>query len=197
MRPRRAPPEGEKVEPIIHPLEVRRLRQIRAWLEGTREDNPTRAELREFHSWVSLEIESALARESAAASGHRRQSSVYTGATVVPRDRWRRISATRIRKGSTSSRQGNERRFSLPHRSRRRTNRRSWSDRGTSAPYASDVNHFTDAERKNVEDREMQSLVTISVLDDEGEEIDTVSASADTPEEAFELARQQLDLEPA
>jgi len=62
MRPRRAPPEGEKLEPIIHPLEVRRLRQIRAWLEGTREDNPTRAELREFHSWVSLEIESALAR---------------------------------------------------------------------------------------------------------------------------------------
>jgi hypothetical protein len=48
-----------------------------------------------------------------------------------------------------------------------------------------------------VEDREMQSLVTISVLDDEGGEIDTVSASADTPEEAFELARQQLDLEPA
>jgi hypothetical protein len=56
------------------------------------------------------------------------------------------------------------------------------------------VNHFTDAERAIVEDREMQSLVTISVLDEEGEEIDTVSASADTPEEAFELARHQLDL---
>ena len=35
---------------------------IFTWIEGTREDNPTRAELREFHSWVSLEIESALAR---------------------------------------------------------------------------------------------------------------------------------------
>ena len=43
----------------------------------------------------------------------------------------------------------------------------------------------------------MQTLVTIMVLDDEGEEIDSVSASADTPEEAFELARQQLDLETA
>jgi hypothetical protein len=41
----------------------------------------------------------------------------------------------------------------------------------------------------------MQTLVTIMVLDDEGEEIDSVSASAGTPEEAFELARQQLDLE--
>ena len=43
----------------------------------------------------------------------------------------------------------------------------------------------------------MQSLVTINVVDDEGEEIDTVSASADTPQEAFELARQQLHLDPA
>jgi hypothetical protein len=59
------------------------------------------------------------------------------------------------------------------------------------------VSRFTDAERAIVEDREMQTLVTIIVLDDEGEEIDSVSASADTPEEAFELARQQLDLETA
>jgi hypothetical protein len=59
------------------------------------------------------------------------------------------------------------------------------------------VSRFTDAERVIVEDREMQTLVTIIVLDDEGEEIDSVSASADTPEEAFELARQQLDLETA
>ena len=43
----------------------------------------------------------------------------------------------------------------------------------------------------------MQSLVTISVLDDMDEEIDTVSASADILEEAFDPARQQLDLEPA
>ena len=39
---------------------------------------------------ITARIESTLARESAAASGHRRQSSVYTGATVVPRERWRR-----------------------------------------------------------------------------------------------------------
>ncbi|MFB3739941.1 MAG: hypothetical protein ACE14W_13375 [Candidatus Velamenicoccus archaeovorus] len=41
----------------------------------------------------------------------------------------------------------------------------------------------------------MQVLVTISVADDEGEELDTVSASAETPQEAFELALQQLDVE--
>jgi hypothetical protein len=40
----------------------------------------------------------------------------------------------------------------------------------------------------------MDVLVTITILDDEGEEIDTASASADTPEEAFELALEQLDL---
>lgn len=62
MRPRRSTPEGEKTDPIVHPLDVRRLRQIRAWLEGTREDDPTLDELREFATWVSLEIESALAR---------------------------------------------------------------------------------------------------------------------------------------
>ena len=62
MRPRRTEPDGEKVEPIVRALDIRRIRQIRAWLEGTREDAPTREELREFVSWVSLEIESALAR---------------------------------------------------------------------------------------------------------------------------------------
>ncbi len=41
----------------------------------------------------------------------------------------------------------------------------------------------------------MQVLVTITVEDDEGEEIDTVSASADTPEEAFSLALQQLEID--
>jgi hypothetical protein len=40
----------------------------------------------------------------------------------------------------------------------------------------------------------MDVLVTITILDDEGEEIDSASASADTPEEAFELALEQLDL---
>jgi len=40
----------------------------------------------------------------------------------------------------------------------------------------------------------MQALVTITIADDDGEEIDTVSASADTPHEAFELAVQQLEL---
>ncbi len=42
----------------------------------------------------------------------------------------------------------------------------------------------------------MDVLVTITILDDEGEEIDTVSASAETPEEAFQLALEQIDLEP-
>lgn len=37
--------------------------------------------------------------------------------------------------------------------------------------------------------------MTIAVLDDEGEEINTVSTSADTPEEAFALALEHLDLE--
>ena len=44
-------------------------------------------------------------------------------------------------------------------------------------------------------DRVMQALVTITIADDEGEEIDTVSASADTPAEAFELALGQLELD--
>jgi hypothetical protein len=40
----------------------------------------------------------------------------------------------------------------------------------------------------------MDVLVTIVVLDDEGEELDTVSASAETPQQAFVLAVQQLEL---
>ena len=40
----------------------------------------------------------------------------------------------------------------------------------------------------------MNVLVTISVLDDEGNELGDSSASADTPEEAFELALGQLEL---
>ncbi|HEU4395871.1 MAG TPA: hypothetical protein VFS92_09915 [Planctomycetota bacterium] len=62
MKPRRTVPEGEKLEPIVRALDIRRIRQIRAWLEGTRKDAPTREELREFVNWVSGEIEFALAR---------------------------------------------------------------------------------------------------------------------------------------
>jgi hypothetical protein len=40
----------------------------------------------------------------------------------------------------------------------------------------------------------MQALVTLTITDDEGEELDTVSASAATPEEAFRLALEQLDI---
>lgn len=40
----------------------------------------------------------------------------------------------------------------------------------------------------------MDVLVTIAVLDDEGEEVDTVSASAETPQQAFDLALQQLEI---
>ena len=40
----------------------------------------------------------------------------------------------------------------------------------------------------------MDVLVTIAVLDDDGEELDTVSASAETPQQAFDLAVQQLEL---
>jgi hypothetical protein len=54
---------------------------------------------------------------------------------------------------------------------------------------------ITEAERSFADDREMNVLVTITVLDDEGGEIDTSSASAETPIEAFELALGQLELE--
>jgi hypothetical protein len=57
------------------------------------------------------------------------------------------------------------------------------------------VRKFTDADTAICHDRPMQALVTIAVADDDGEEIDTVSASADTPEEAFALAREQLELD--
>lgn len=41
----------------------------------------------------------------------------------------------------------------------------------------------------------MNVLVTISVLDDDGEEIGESSASAETPEAAFALALGDLELE--
>jgi hypothetical protein len=40
----------------------------------------------------------------------------------------------------------------------------------------------------------MDVLVTIAVLDDDGEEVDTASASAETPQQAFDLALQQLEI---
>lgn len=40
----------------------------------------------------------------------------------------------------------------------------------------------------------MDVLVTIAVLDDDGEELDTVSASAETPQQTFDLALQQLEI---
>jgi methylmalonyl-CoA mutase cobalamin-binding subunit len=57
------------------------------------------------------------------------------------------------------------------------------------------VPYVTDTVGTLRHDRGMDVLVTITVLDDEGEEIDTASASAETPEEAFELALEQLELE--
>ena len=41
----------------------------------------------------------------------------------------------------------------------------------------------------------MDVLITITVLDDECEELDSASASAETRYEAFELARSPLELE--
>lgn len=59
-----APGDGdaEPLEALFRPLDRRRIGQIRKWLEGTRVDAPTAAELREFEAWVSGEIEFALAR---------------------------------------------------------------------------------------------------------------------------------------
>jgi len=53
---------GPSLEAEFRPMDRRRLKEIRAWLEGTRPDAPTRAELDEFLTWVSLEIEWHLAR---------------------------------------------------------------------------------------------------------------------------------------
>jgi hypothetical protein len=54
--------DAEPLEALFRPLDRRRIREIRKWLEGTREDAPTSAELREFEAWVSGEIEFALSR---------------------------------------------------------------------------------------------------------------------------------------
>lgn len=50
------------MESLFRPLDPRRIREIRKWIEGSRPDAPTPAELREFISWVSGEIEFALSR---------------------------------------------------------------------------------------------------------------------------------------
>ncbi len=57
------------------------------------------------------------------------------------------------------------------------------------------MRYLTDTCPRIAHNRLMQALVTITIADDEGEEIDTVSASADTPDEAFELALGQLELD--
>lgn len=54
--------DADPLEPLFRPLDRRRIGQIRKWLEGTRVDAPTAAELHEFEAWVSGEIEFALAR---------------------------------------------------------------------------------------------------------------------------------------
>lgn len=46
----------------LRPLDRRRIREIRHWLEGKRTDDPTERELREFVDWVCAEIEWRLAR---------------------------------------------------------------------------------------------------------------------------------------
>lgn len=58
------PDEGDAppFDALFRPLDRRRIREIRKWLEGTREDAPTGAELREFEAWVSGEIEFSLSR---------------------------------------------------------------------------------------------------------------------------------------
>ena len=64
-RTRAVSPEGEPgtVPPSAYrPLDLRRIREIRHWLEGNRPDAPTVDELREFTAWVSQEIEFHLAR---------------------------------------------------------------------------------------------------------------------------------------
>ena len=54
--------EGGGGASTFRPMDHRRIREIRHWLEGNRPDAPTVEELREFVAWVSQEIEFALAR---------------------------------------------------------------------------------------------------------------------------------------
>jgi hypothetical protein len=65
MNPRAEDPgedDGEPLDALFRPLDRRRLREIRQWLEGARPEAPSLEELREYVAWVSGEIERALAR---------------------------------------------------------------------------------------------------------------------------------------
>ena len=66
MKPRLPPAGDEDDDPpadaALRPLDRRRIREIRHWLEGTRSDAPTREELRDFLAWVAQEIEWRLSR---------------------------------------------------------------------------------------------------------------------------------------
>ena len=60
-------PEGDDpdLSAMFRPIDLRRVREIRRWLEGKRPDAPTPRELREFLDWVGAEIEWALSRHQA------------------------------------------------------------------------------------------------------------------------------------
>lgn len=61
--PMHPPDPGDDAPPPLdlRPLDRRRIREIRHWLEGKREDAPTERELRDFLDWVHAEIEWSLA----------------------------------------------------------------------------------------------------------------------------------------
>jgi hypothetical protein len=73
---------------------------------------------------------------------------------------------------------------------------------GIDEPYAC-VMKLTDPERGKSDDREMNVLVTIRVVDDEGEELGTSTGSFysafdnldDLPQRAFEIALEHLEVD--
>ena len=72
--------------------------------------------------------------------------------------------------------------------------------RGSAGPliaarYEVGVRYLTDQAGGYRDHRAMDVLVTITVIDDEGGEIADASASAETPEDAFALALQQIELD--
>jgi hypothetical protein len=54
--------EGPVAPLLPRPLDPRRIKELRRWFEGTRDDAPTAAELAEFEAWVADSLERALAR---------------------------------------------------------------------------------------------------------------------------------------
>ena len=56
------PESAPEIEAMFRPIDLRRIREIRRWLEGKRPDAPTRQEMLEFLDWVGAEIEWALSR---------------------------------------------------------------------------------------------------------------------------------------